>query len=93
MTINSLLVSVRLPTLPIEYYTIRWLERASIKIGRTMKVDRTMLIASYGRFARVCVGIDLTKLLRVGYRLNHEMHELQYEGLHELCFNCGRHGH
>lgn len=77
----------------MEYNTFRWLERAGNRIGRTVRVDKTTLIASRGKFARVCVEIDLTKPLRAGYRIKGEMHELQYEGLHDLCFHCGRYGH
>lgn len=39
-----------------------------------------MRLSSRGRFARVCVEVDLTKLLKSGYRLRGETHPLQYEG-------------
>lgn len=87
--IEALLVWVRFPILPVEYYTERWLERAGNKIGRTIKV----LLASRGRFARVCVEIDLKKPVKAGYSMSKGVLELQYEGLHELCFQCGRYGH
>lgn len=51
--INHLCVWVRFSMLPVEYYTQRWLERAGNKIGRTLKVDDTALIASRG----VCNGV------------------------------------
>lgn len=43
------------------------------KIGRTIKVDRTTLMASKGKFARVCIEVDLTKSLKAGYRFRGEM--------------------
>lgn len=91
--IKSLLVWIRFPILPVEYYTVRWLERAGNRIGRIIKVNKATLMASRGKFARVCVEVDLTKPLRSGYRKRGEMHDLQYEGLHDLCFHCGKYGH
>lgn len=67
--IESLLVWVRFPILPVEYFNENWLVRAGNKIGRTVKVDKTTLIASRGKFARVCVEVDLKKPLKSGYDL------------------------
>lgn len=78
--IESLLVWIRFPVLPVEYYTHKWLVRAGNKIGKTMKVDKATLLASRGRFARVCVEVDLKKPLKTGYRLRGEFQEIQYEG-------------
>lgn len=91
--INTLPVWVRFPILPVEYYTMRWLKKAGNNIGRTVKVDITTLLASRGRFARVCVEVGLDMPLMVGYRMQEEYYMLQYEGLHDLCFGCGRYGH
>lgn len=38
-TIDSLLVWVRFPIIPVEYFRERWLLRAGNKIGRAIKVD------------------------------------------------------
>lgn len=59
--IHSLLVWVRFPVLPVEYYTGIWLEQVGNKIGRTIKVDRTTSLASRGKFVRVCIDVDLNK--------------------------------
>lgn len=77
----------------MEYCKAKWLERAGNRIKRTVKVDRTILMASCGKFARVCMEMDLTKPLMVGYRLKGEIHDLQFEGLHDLCFHCSRYRH
>lgn len=61
--IESLLVWVRFPILPVEYFNEYWLKRVGNRIGRTAKVDRTMLMAACGKFANVCVEVDLTKPL------------------------------
>lgn len=91
-TIVILLVWVRFPVLPVEF-TTTWLIRAGNRIGKTLRVDDTTLVASRGKFARVCVENDLTKPLKAGYRLRERSWKLQHGGLHKLCFNCGRYGH
>lgn len=54
---------------PLEYYTKRWLKQAGSHIGRTVKVDMAMFLASRGKFARICVEVDLDKPLVAGYRM------------------------
>lgn len=91
--IDLLLVWVRFPILPVEYYTVLWLQKASNKIRRTLKVDYTTLSVSRGKFARVCVEVDLNKPLKSIYMLMNKFWNIQYEGLHTLCFKCERYGH
>lgn len=91
--IYTMPVWVRFPVLPLEYYTERWLRIARNHIGKTIKIDIATLLASHGRFARVCVEVDLKKPLMAGYVMRREYYILQYEGLHDLCFGSGRYGH
>lgn len=79
--------------LHVEYYSVQWLHRVGNKIGRTLKVNVTVLSASRGEYARICVEIDLRKPLKVGYRLRDQRWKIQYEGLEVICFNCERYGH
>lgn len=92
-TIDSLFVWVRFPVIPVEYFNEKWLLRAGNRIGRSVKVDCTSLSVTRGKFARVCVEIDMTKPLKSGYTLRGRVWPMQYEGLHALCFHCGRYGH
>lgn len=91
--IYTMSVWVRFPVLPVECYSARWLKQAGNHIGRTVKVDFATLLASRGQFARVCVEVDLDKPLMAGYVMRWDYYRLQYEGLHDLCFGCGRYGH
>lgn len=91
--ITSLPVWVRFPWLPLEYYTKEWLRYAGDTLGKTIKVDETTLAAARGRFARVCIEIDLNKPLVANYRLRGIEGQVQYEGLQDLCFTCGKYGH
>lgn len=63
------------------------------QIGGIIKVDTSTLIASRGKFARVCVEVDLSKPLKSGYMLQGEYRKLQYEDLHDICFFYGQYGH
>lgn len=45
------------------------------------------------KFARVCVEVDLQKILVSKFELNGRIYNVKYEGLHLVCFGCGRYGH
>lgn len=66
---TSLPVWVRFPTLSVEFYTEQWLRMAGNELGGTIKVDDTTLDTTRGRFARVCIELDLTKPLCSRYRM------------------------
>lgn len=91
--ITHLPVRIRFPLLPVEYYLVQCLQQAGNQISRTLKVDSATLLASRGRFARVCVEIDLRQPLKSGYRFKHRTWKLQYKGLQVFCFHSGRYGH
>ncbi|XP_016177748.1 uncharacterized protein LOC107620037 [Arachis ipaensis] len=91
--VRKIALWVRIPNLPIELYNHRFLWRVGSAIGHMLKVDRTTSIHSREKFARICVEIDLAKQLvpRISV-LGCELH-IEYEGLHQICFACGRYGH
>lgn len=91
--ITSLPVWIRFPWLPMEYYPEEWLRKAGGTIGKTIKMNMTTLATSRGKFAWVCVEIDLDKLLVARYWKRKRDSQLQYEGLHDLCLTCGKYGH
>ncbi|RYR06917.1 hypothetical protein Ahy_B05g074234 [Arachis hypogaea] len=84
---------IRIPNFPIELYNHRFLWKVGSTIGHMLKIDRTTSIHSRGKFARICVEIDLAKQLvpRISV-FGCELH-LEYEGLYQIYFSCGRYGH
>ncbi|XP_028789781.1 uncharacterized protein LOC114745779 [Neltuma alba] len=46
-----------------------------------------------GCFARICVELDLNAPLRPLILVNGKAKRVQYEGIHLICFRCGRYGH
>lgn len=92
-TISSLLVWVIFRTLPVEYFKESQLQEPGNQIGHTIIVDSTMLATTTGKFAQVCVKVDLKKPLKARLKMRGKYWKLQYEGLHEICFLCGKYGH
>lgn len=90
---NFLSVYVRFLVLPIEYYTVQWLQRAGNLIRHTLRVYDITLLAYRGKFARVSVEVVLNKPLKAGYILRGKQLKIQCEGLHIMCFHCGKYGH
>ncbi|XP_015958583.1 uncharacterized protein LOC107482567 [Arachis duranensis] len=91
--IDSTAAWIRLPGLAIEYYNKAVLEKIGNIVGRTLKVDTNTADVARGKFARVCVEVDLTKPLVSQFQINGKNHLVEYEGLHQVCFLCGRFGH
>ena len=84
---------VRISRLPWEFWAESTLVHLLKPIGDVIRVDHNTLLRKKGRFARVCVNIDVSKplpgtlsiptpkaLLRI---------PITYEGLHEVCALCG----
>lgn len=95
---------MRIPCLPIEYYTKHILWRIRDGLGRTLKVDTNTLrrleeltderyVTERGKFVRVCIEVDLQKTLAAKFELNGREYRVEYEGLHLICFTCGCYGH
>ncbi|KAK2442272.1 zinc ion binding / nucleic acid binding protein [Trifolium repens] len=92
-TIEKAAVWVRIPDLPIEYYDAKVLHYIGDRISETVKVDRNTLFQERGKYARVCVEVDLNKPLLAMFELKGKIYKVEYEGLHMLCRFCGKFGH
>jgi hypothetical protein len=92
-TIERAAVWVRISGLPIEYYDAKILHYIGNRIGQMVKVDRNTLLQERGKYARVCVEVDLNKPLLAMFELKGEVYKVEYEGLHMLCRRCGKFGH
>jgi hypothetical protein len=58
-----------------------------------MKVDKNTLTQERGKYARLCVEVDLTKPLLAMFTIKERKYNVEYEGLHLLCTTCGKFGH
>ncbi|OMO90064.1 reverse transcriptase [Corchorus capsularis] len=92
-SITSTAVWVRFPGLPIEFFNRAKLTEAGNLLGRTIKVDKPTDSSSRGKYARVCVEVELGKPLIGGIMVGTFWQKVEYEGLDEICFDCGIYGH
>ncbi|MCI03281.1 zinc ion binding/nucleic acid binding protein, partial [Trifolium medium] len=57
------------------------------------KVDKNTLTHERGKYARLCVQVNLTKPLLGMFTIKGRKYNVEYEGLHMLCLTCGKFGH
>jgi hypothetical protein len=92
-TIDKTMVWIRIPSLNLVYYDESVLWAIASMVGNPIKVDLNTLTLARGRFARICVEIDLTQPVVGKVGVNGEWYHVQYEGLHVICTQCGCYGH
>lgn len=92
--IQRTMVWVRFPRLNLIYYNDQnvLLGLASV-IGKPIRVDKDTLNVERGRFARVCLEIDLTQSVVGKFWIKDNWYHVEYEGLHLICAKCGCYGH
>ncbi|XP_028799379.1 uncharacterized protein LOC114754727 [Neltuma alba] len=84
---------VRIPLLPLEFFNSESLEKIGRLLGRTLKVDSITYLTARGRYARICIELDLKKRLKAAIKIFGNQRVMEYEGLHLICFHCGKYGH
>ncbi|CAL2229039.1 unnamed protein product [Prunus armeniaca] len=62
-------------------------------IGKLLKIDSLTTAQNKGKFARLCGELDLTKPLDAFVQINQNWYNLDYEGLPDICYLCGRYDH
>lgn len=87
----------------MQYFDKTFLWRIGNHIGKTLKVDSNHIRAlqeeieddeiKHGRFARICIEVDLRKKLQPKVQVWDRTFGVEYEGLHLICFECGKFGH
>ncbi|KAL4340431.1 hypothetical protein GQ457_08G021740 [Hibiscus cannabinus] len=87
------MVWVRLPKLPYRYYTKSLFRHIAAAIGKVVKVDYNTEEGKRGRFARLAIIVDLHKPLVSGIIIDGYRQDVEYEGLSNICFKCGKFGH
>lgn len=92
-TLSSVAVWIRLPKLPIEFYETKALHKIGRAIGPVLCIDAHTAIGVRGRFARLCVQVNLEKPLLRTIHIGKIVLSIQYKGINALCFSCGRIGY
>ncbi|XP_057456177.1 uncharacterized protein LOC130747298 [Lotus japonicus] len=91
--VQRTLAWIRIPGLNVAFYDKSFLMSVVRVIGRPIKVDMTTLSGDRGRFARICVELDLTKAVIGRICIEDFWYKVEYEGLHVICTRCGCYGH
>ncbi|KAL7166469.1 hypothetical protein ACSBR2_037192 [Camellia fascicularis] len=84
---------VRFPQLPIEHYNEKVLFHIAKAIGKPLKIDLNTVMSARGRYARVCVEVDLTMPLISRFAIGKYTYVVEYEHIYYFCFQCGKVGH
>ena len=91
--ISTTAIWIRLEQLPIEYYHPEFLKHVGNKLGKLLKVDAITSAAIRGRYARVCVQINMANALPKRVKIGAFWQDIVYENRPMLCYRCGRIGH
>nr|POE55814.1 uncharacterized protein CFP56_43333 [Quercus suber] len=91
--VSSIAVWIRLSGLPIEYYNAKALQHIRKAIGNVLRIDTFTATETRGKFARLCIQVDVDKPFITTVMIGKFQQSVTYEGIHNLCFECGRMGH
>lgn len=95
--VTSTLAWVRISDLPLELFDDGALLKLGNLIGKAVKVDHTTTCVGRGqgrgKYARICVEINLQKPLGSRIKVNGKVFNVEYECLSQICFNCELYGH
>nr|POE97322.1 hypothetical protein CFP56_74350 [Quercus suber] len=91
--VSSIAMWIRLSGLLIEYYNAKALQHIGKAIGNVLRIDTFTATESRGKFARLCIQVDVDKPLVTTVMIGKLQQAVTYEGIHNLCFECGRLGH
>ena len=82
-----------MPELPIEFYEPTMLKKLGSTIGPVLRIDLHTINEERGRFARICVQINVDKPLVKTMKIGKMIQAVMYEGINDICFACGCIGH
>lgn len=88
-TFSAAAIWIRIPALPLEYYDPVFLEKIGNSRGPLLKIDIATVNGERGKFARICVQVNLMKSLPLFVKVYNLLLDLIYEGISSLCFKCG----
>ncbi|XP_023879304.2 uncharacterized protein LOC111991740 [Quercus suber] len=91
--VSLIAVWVRLHELPMELYETEVLKHIGTSIGKVLRIDTHTAMEARGRYARLCIQVDINKPLINTILIGKFEQPVMYEGIHEFCFSCGRIGH
>lgn len=92
-THDEMYIWAQLIDLPVEYFQYDALFKLAKLIGRPIKMDVHTSTVTRGRYARMCVEVDLHKQLPLFVYINNIKQDIAYELNQCFCRTCGKIGH
>ena len=89
-TFSVVVVWIRFPELPIEFYDSSVLREIGGAIRPILRIDSYTAMGTRASYAHFCVQVDLTKPLITAVRVGKLCQKVLYEGISSLCFCYGR---
>ncbi|RYR54404.1 hypothetical protein Ahy_A06g029676 isoform A [Arachis hypogaea] len=71
----------------------RFLSRVGSTLSTLLKIDCATSVHFRGCFAKICVELDISIKLVPKILVLRQILNVEYEGLHLICFTCGKYGH
>lgn len=87
------MVLIRFPGLNLAYYDESFMFALAASVGRPIKVDVNTRAMHRGRYARVCVEVDLSQPVATRIWFRDQWIRVEFEGLKMICDHCGYYGH
>lgn len=91
--VSLVAVWIWLYELPIEPYEAEVLRQIEEFIGKVLRIDTHTATEARGKYARLCIQIDINKPLINTILIGRFEQSILYEGIQRLCFSCGKVGH
>lgn len=91
--VSSTLAWVLILGLNLVFYDESYLLYVARVVGHPIKVDMNTLNENRGRFARICVELDLSQVMVGKVCLEGYWYNIEYEVMHVICTKCGCYGH
>ncbi|XP_024190474.1 uncharacterized protein LOC112194471 [Rosa chinensis] len=91
--IGKMALWVRICGFPVKYFKDYFVAKIGSIIGDVVKVDQVTLGQAKGKFARVCIEVDLSKPLCPFVEVESVAYHVVYEGISMICFECSCFGH
>lgn len=87
------MVWIRFPGLNLAYYDESFLFALASSVGKPSRVDVNTKAMHRGRYARVCVEVDLSQPVATRIWFRDQWIRVEFEGLRMICDHCGCYGH
>ncbi|KAI5352205.1 hypothetical protein L3X38_005096 [Prunus dulcis] len=84
---------IRVSAIQLECFDVWALKRIGNLLGKLLKIDALTTSQNRGKFARLCIELDMTKPLDAFIQINQIWYNIEYEGLPDICYHCGLYGH